>query len=157
MFYYTDPNIIRQKAAELSIYYICMGIAAILSSSIQFWGIAQVGERISLRLRSDLFESLMRREIEFFDYEENNIGSLTTRLSDDSRLVNKSTGEALAKEFQAFFTLTIGMGIGLSASWKIALVVLASFPINIAGMLLLFCNYNLLYINHLIIYNMIHI
>eukprot|EP01035_Chromulina_nebulosa_P018834 gene18834-24615_t len=133
MFYYKDGEKIKRKAAELAIYYIIIGVIALVSATFQFWGVAQVGERISLKIRSDLFESLMRREISFFDYEENNIGALTTRLADDSRTVHKATGEALAKQLQAIFTLLIGLGLGLSASWKIALVVLATFPINIAA------------------------
>ena len=53
-----------------------------------------------MRLRSDMFEAIMRREIGYFDREENAVGILTTRLSDDSRIVTKATGEALAKQLQ---------------------------------------------------------
>jgi ABC-type multidrug transport system fused ATPase/permease subunit len=60
-------------------------------------------------------------------------GTLTTRLSDDSRIVHKAFGEALAKQLQAVFTLLIGLALGFSASWKIAFVVIATFPINIAA------------------------
>ena len=110
-----------------------MAIAAFVFSGLQFWGIAQVGERVSMRLRSDYFEAIMRREIGYFDLEENAVGVITSRLADDSRIVTKATGEALAKQIQAIFTLLIGLGIGLSASWKIALVVLATFPVNIGA------------------------
>ena len=47
--------------------------------------------------------------------------------------MNKAFGETLARQLQALFTLAIGLGIGLSASYKIALVVIATFPINIAA------------------------
>ena len=59
------------------------------------------------------------------------MGSLTTRLSDDSRIIYKASGEVIAKELQALGTLVFGFVIGFSASWKIALVVLATFPITI--------------------------
>ena len=72
-------------------------------------------------------------QIAYFDREENNVGAITTRLSEDSRLVTKATGESLAKQLQAVFTLSIGLLIGLTASWKISLVVLATFPVNIAA------------------------
>ena len=86
-----------------------------------------------MRLRGEMFESLLRRDIGFFDKEENAVGNLTTRLSDDSRTVNKCTGDAVARQLEAAFTLIIGLALGLSASWKIALVVLATFPISIAA------------------------
>jgi len=42
----------------------------------------------------------------------------------------------MASQLQALFTLCIGLGIGFGATWKISLVVLATFPLNIAaGML----------------------
>ena len=78
-----------------------------------------------------MFEAIMRRDIAFFDYEENSIGALTTRLSDDSRIVNKAFGESIARQLQAFFTLAIAMILGFQASWKVSLVVIASFPISI--------------------------
>lgn len=133
MFYTIDTNKMRADAIMLAIYFIILGVAAFISSGFQFWGVAQVSERVSMRLRSDMFEAVMRREIAYFDMEENSVGVITTRLSDDSRTVTKATGEALAKQLQAIFTLFIGLGIGLSASWKIALVVLATFPVNIAA------------------------
>jgi ABC-type multidrug transport system fused ATPase/permease subunit len=45
--------------------------------------------------------------------------------------VNKAFSEALAKQIQAIFTLVIGLGISFSASYKVSLVVLATFPLNI--------------------------
>lgn len=131
MFYTTDSQKMRNESVMIAIYFIIIGSVAIVSSTAQFWGVAASAERVSLRLRSDMFESIMRRGISFFDRDENAVGTLTTRLAEDSRTVTKATGEALAKQLQAAFTLIIGLGIGLSASWKIALVVLATFPVNI--------------------------
>jgi ABC-type multidrug transport system fused ATPase/permease subunit len=147
-------------------------------------------------LRSDMFESLMRREIAFFDDENHAVGTLTTQLADDARTVHKATGtyhttahniphalafelrwstrssfpsshlpsrthssflplsiflssflssflpfflpsflidlgETFANQLQALFTLAIGLIIGFTASWKISLVVIATFPINV--------------------------
>ncbi len=95
--------------------------------------VAKVGETVSAQLRSAMFESLMRRDIAFFDDESNSVGALTTRLANDARLVHQGTGEALANQIRALFVLAVGMAIAFSASWKIALVVIATFPINIAG------------------------
>ena len=82
-----------------------VGVACLVGGILQYGGVAQVGERVSMQLRGAsplcssqipdnnlagfLFESLMRREIAFFDRDENAIGALTTRLSDDSRMVSK--------------------------------------------------------------------
>ena len=75
----------------------------------------------------------MRRNIGFFDLEDNAVGTLTTRLAEDSGKINKAFGVGLAKQIQAIFTLLIGLGLGFSASWQIAFVVIACFPISIAA------------------------
>jgi ATP-binding cassette, subfamily B (MDR/TAP), member 1 len=133
MFFFTDTDKMRRKAVKEAIYFCCLGLASLFSCTLQYWGVAQVGERISARLRSDLFESYLRRGITYFDQPENSAGELCSRLSNDSRLVHKAGGEALAKQLQAFFTLAVGCIIGFSASWRIAGVVIACFPANIVA------------------------
>ena len=86
---------------------------------------------MSAKIRSDFFESLLHRSIGFFDLPENSSGTLTTRLAEDSNLMHKATSESLAKQTQAFFSLLFGFIISFTASWKIALVTLATLPINV--------------------------
>jgi ATP-binding cassette, subfamily B (MDR/TAP), member 1 len=131
MFFYSDTDKMRHRAVTEAIYFVGLGLASLISCTLQYWGVAQVGERISAQLRSDLFESFMRRGISFYDQPDNSAGELCTRLSNDSRLVHKAGGEALAKQLQAVFTLVVGCIIGFSASWRIAGVVIACFPANI--------------------------
>eukprot|EP01034_Spumella_vulgaris_P039260 gene39260-48499_t len=113
--------------------YILLAGVCLASATCQYWGVAQVSERVSINLRSQMFEALMRRDIAFFDKEENSIGTLTTRLSDDSRIVNKAFGDNLAKQLQAFFTLVVALVLGFIATWKVSLVVLAAFPLSIVA------------------------
>ena len=40
-----------------------------------------------------MFESYMRRDIAFFDDENNAVGALTTQLADDARTVHRATGQ----------------------------------------------------------------
>lgn len=133
LFYYSDTQRMRSTAANVALYFFLLAIGCLVGGVLEFGGIAQVGERVSAKLRGWLFEALLRREIAYFDREENSIGALTSRLSDDSRMVNKATGEAVAKELQALFTLAIGVGIAFSASWKVSLVTLSTFPLTIAA------------------------
>jgi ATP-binding cassette subfamily B (MDR/TAP) protein 1 len=103
----------------------------LVAGTALFYGSAQLSERITMRLRSNMFEAILRREMSFFDEEENSIGALTTKLSDDSRVVSKATGDSLAKQLQAIFTLAVGISLGFTATWKVSAVVLATFPLNV--------------------------
>ena len=40
-----------------------------------------------------MFESFMRRDIAFYDDENNAVGNLTTQLADDARTVHEATGQ----------------------------------------------------------------
>merc|ERR1711871_1065365 len=133
MFYEPDTDVLREEASQLSLWYILLAAVALIFCTLQFWGSAEVCERVSMRLRSDFFEAILRREIAYFDEEENSTGALVTRLADDSRSVTRAMGENIPRQLQAIFTLAVGIGLGMNASWKIALVVLATFPVNIAA------------------------
>ena len=133
MFYYTDTTRMRRVAAEMALWYILLATCALFSSTLQYWGCAQVSERMSMKLRSGYFEAMVRREVSYFDEEENATGSLTTRLAEDSRAVATATGETVPRQLQATFTLIIGIGLAMNASWKLALVVIATFPVSIAA------------------------
>lgn len=65
----------------------------------------------------------------YFDDPTNAVGNVTLRLSGDSELVNKATGDSFAKQLQAISTVVIGVAIALSASWKVTLVILSAFPL----------------------------
>jgi ATP-binding cassette subfamily B (MDR/TAP) protein 1 len=133
IFYYTDLQQLRDESVVVAIRFVLLGIMCFIGYILQYYCIAQVGQRISTVLRSEMFESLMRRDISFFDYECNAVGTLTTRLADDTRTVHEATGETFSNQLQAIFTLMVGLIIGFTASWKITLVVIATFPINIAA------------------------
>ncbi len=133
LFYNEDTDKLREEATEVSLWYILLASVALISSTLQFWGTAHVSERVSMRLRSDYFEAIIRREIGFFDFEENSAGALATRLADDSRAVTKAMGDNTPRQLQALFTLGVGLGLGFSASWRLALVVIATFPVTIAA------------------------
>lgn len=92
IFYYTDLQQLRDESVVIAIRFVLLGIMCFVGHILQYYCIAQVGQRISTLLRSEMFESFMRREISYFDDERNVVGSLTTRLADDARLVHAAMG-----------------------------------------------------------------
>jgi ATP-binding cassette subfamily B (MDR/TAP) protein 1 len=74
---------------------------------------------------------LMRREITFFDHKRNSPERLTIFLNSAPAEIGKTFGLNFALSLQAFFTVVIAVIIALSAAWKVALVVIACFPLTI--------------------------
>lgn len=129
-----DPDSIIDNAVTQVGYYVALAADAGIGAVLQQWGVGKISERIVMKLRSDQFESTLRREIGFFDLKENAVGDITTRLSDDARTVAKATGQSAAQQIQAVACLAIGLALGFWGCWKVALVVLATIvPMVIAG------------------------
>ena len=59
MFYLKDTQEMQRRANLIAIYYIIMAVIVFVAGTLQFWGNAQVGERISRKLRSDLLEAMV--------------------------------------------------------------------------------------------------
>jgi ABC-type multidrug transport system fused ATPase/permease subunit len=85
-----------------------------------------------MRLRSELFKSIIRREISFFDEKRHSSEKLSAHLATNPSKAGKAFGLNLAVASQALFTFIVGMILGFSSSWKLALVVLAAIPLSIA-------------------------
>ncbi len=131
--FYMSPDVMRTESIIVLERFVMLGVCALLGYLFQHIGISQVGQRVCAEMRNLLFESMMKREIAFFDDEKHAVGALTDELVDDARLLHASTGESLSVMLQALSTLVVGLVIGFSASWQISLVVIATFPLNIAA------------------------
>jgi len=125
-----------------------------LAAAARYWGIAFLilgsgtglcnylrvslftisGERLTERMRSLLFKSIVRQDVGWFDDKENSTGILTTKLSNDASLVKGVTGQQVGTIFQMIATLFAGLTIALTACWQLTLAVAAVIPIvAIAG------------------------
>jgi ATP-binding cassette subfamily B (MDR/TAP) protein 1 len=123
----------KDKAAFYSYLYILLAGVAFFSAIAQYYGIVGIGERISASLRSQLYEALLRQPVGYFDFPDHTPGQLATMLAEDVRTIHKAFGESLAKQLMAVCALIVGVVISLVASWKLSLVVLATFPLNIVA------------------------
>ncbi|KAL8445713.1 hypothetical protein Emed_005395 [Eimeria media] len=86
-----------------------------------------LASRLSWRLRSVAFENLIHQDMSFFDEPANHTGTLVSILSGDvSFLTTAATGNFVAVS-HAFFSAVGGLAIGFYYSWRLALVLLATF------------------------------
>mmetsp|Transcript_9834 Transcript_9834/g.18479 ORF Transcript_9834/g.18479 Transcript_9834/m.18479 type:complete len:497 (+) Transcript_9834:2533-4023(+) len=89
------------------------------------------------RIRSELFQTILRQEISFFD--KTSVGALSAQLSTDAALVKATLGDRFGLIVQNGATVLIGLGLALSFGWKLTLVLLVLLPIiAFAGMVEMF-------------------
>ncbi|XP_075238991.1 ATP-dependent translocase ABCB1-like [Convolutriloba macropyga] len=124
-----------QKEANFwSMMFVMLGLIIGISLLVESWALGESGSRLTERLRSKSFKSMLRQDMSYFDDEKNYVGVLTTRLAKETSLVQGATGIRVKAALEAVVGLSIGLGIALVFGWQLALLLLAAFPlIGIAG------------------------
>lgn len=96
---------------------------------------AYASEKLGRRSREQLFRSLLRQELSFFDHNQNSTGSLTNLLSSEVTNMTGLSGAVLGSIFTMLSTLIGGIVLSNVLAWKLALVCCATIPI------ILFCGW----------------
>ncbi|XP_078094662.1 ATP-dependent translocase ABCB1-like isoform X2 [Mustelus asterias] len=121
-----DETPFEEQMAMFSYYYVAIGGGALLCAYIQvsFWVLTSA--RQTRRLRRVFFQTLLRKEIGWFDI--NPAGQLNTRLTADINKINEGIGDKIGLLFQYTATFGGGIIIGFAKGWKLTLVILAASP-----------------------------
>jgi ABC-type multidrug transport system fused ATPase/permease subunit len=106
-----------------------------VASYFRIWLFAIVTERSIADIRATLYEKMLGLPLSFF--EKNRAGDLSSRLSADITQLESLFSFNLAELFRQLMTLLIGVIVIFFTSARLALVMLATFPVMI-GMAILF-------------------
>ncbi|CAD8092756.1 unnamed protein product [Paramecium primaurelia] len=127
---------VKSEADKNALYFFIIGCAAFLLWAIQSFCLSYVGERLTLKLRSDTFRKLLRMPIPYYDESKNNAGTLTSRLAVDCKLINGLTSSIIGINLANFASLVCGLTIAFTSSWALTLVTLGVTPFSfISGVL----------------------
>ncbi|KAL8438387.1 hypothetical protein ACSSS7_000236 [Eimeria intestinalis] len=92
-----------------------------------------LASRLSRRLRSMAFENLVHQDMSFFDDSVNNTGTIVSILTGDVAVLTTAATGNFVSVFHAAFCLVVGLVIGFVNSWRLALVLLATFVLSVAA------------------------
>ncbi|KAG5451955.1 Multidrug resistance protein 1 [Clonorchis sinensis] len=127
----SDQNLINLIVGMMAL----LGFIAFLAGIGQGYFFGVSGERLTVRLRSLYFESILEQEMGWFDLPENQAGALTAKLAVDVSKVKGISGSQLGAVLQAIVLLVTSLVVGLVYSWQLTLLFLLFFPLLvIAGM-----------------------
>lgn len=116
-----------QDIMYLSLYLL---IVAVVSGVCKFFDALlwiRAGANLSTKIRRNLFNTMMRSEVAFFDV--NPIGGILTLLSEDSQLVQEAFGTTKGTQVSNLSQFVVGILMAFIYSWKLALVATASIPV----------------------------
>ncbi|KXS19178.1 P-loop containing nucleoside triphosphate hydrolase protein [Gonapodya prolifera JEL478] len=124
---------LRDGARFYALMFVALGFSMGIAQCANMAFFALSGERLTARIRNMLFTAVLRQEVAFFDDPRHSTGVLTAKLADDATQVKGLFGAMLGVIVQLLSTVVAGLGIALASSWKMTLVLLATFPLLLSG------------------------
>lgn len=78
---------------------------------------AYLGENVTLKIRQLIYESILQKNIGWFDEQDNQSSVLTSVMASDAAILNGAAAEALGPATEGFFALFGGLVIGFIFCW----------------------------------------
>ena len=91
--------------------------------------LSRVSENITGKVRQDLYESILRKDIGWHDHRENGSGIMTGTLSSDVQLLNGVSSEGFGAQIEGTVAVLTGMIAAFILSWPLALVTIGLLPV----------------------------
>ncbi|KAI8588049.1 P-loop containing nucleoside triphosphate hydrolase protein [Geranomyces variabilis] len=126
-----DLNEMRREANRWAAGYIVVSFGAGIGNFGVSYLFGKIGERVTTRLRTMLFDAMLRQEVGWFDRDENRTGSLVSRVAIDTARVNVLVGTVMGTLVQLMVNVTGGLIVGFTASWKVTVVTMGLIPVLI--------------------------
>eukprot|EP00198_Chlamydomonas_reinhardtii_P007814 XP_001697151.1 MDR-like ABC transporter [Chlamydomonas reinhardtii] len=134
IFYISDMLISR--ASFYCWMFLVIAVAAFLSAVVQQVAFGRVAQAVSGRVRVQLFGSILRQEVAWFDEVKHSSGKLTANLATDAAHVRGAVGDVAGVAFQNISTLVLGYLIAFAYDWRMALLITGVFPLIIVSMVI---------------------
>ena len=108
-----------------SVILVGVSIISAVGTYFQKISFGILAENVTKEIRRDLYHSILRKHIGWFDRRENNIGVLTSVMSSDVYTLNGASTEGVSTLIETLFGLVGGLAISFFYDWRTTLVALA--------------------------------
>ncbi|CAG8568513.1 1357_t:CDS:2 [Racocetra fulgida] len=129
-------NTLRHDATFWSLMFLGLAVINFFAYFIQNVALGFSSEKLTERIRSMSFSSILRQDISFFDDENHGVGVLTSHLSLDITHINGLAGFRLGNILQVLALIFVSVIVAFIAGWKFTLVCLCCAPLMIGAGLL---------------------
>ncbi|XP_069716416.1 ATP-binding cassette sub-family B member 5 [Phaenicophaeus curvirostris] len=122
---------IEAEMTKFACYYVGIGCAVLILSTIQEWTFLIAATRQTARIRQKFFFAVLHQEMAWFDTTQ--IGTLNTRLTEGINTIHQGIGDKICIFVQFFSRFLVGIIIGFVFGWKLTLVTLSVSPLLVAA------------------------
>lgn len=133
VYFEAESSKIKSKTRVLALVFLAIGVFNFLTSIIQHYNFAIMGERLTKRVREKLLGKLMTFEIGWFDDEENTSAAICSRLSSEANMVRSLVGDRMSLLAQAIFGSIFAYALALVLTWRLSLVMIAVQPLVVGS------------------------
>lgn len=128
-----DHDYVRSETNKYCLYFVLAGVLAMVATFLQMYMFGRAGHKLTLRIRSSMFEALLKQEMGYFDRKENGVGALCAQLSNEAAQVQGATGQRIGAIMNSMATLLLSVGLAMYYEWRLGLVALAFFPLIVTA------------------------
>eukprot|EP01135_Chromosphaera_perkinsii_P010924 Nk52_evm8s2284 gene=Nk52_evmTU8s2284 len=127
---------IEEDAFFWSMMFLVLAAGGTVITFVQNFFLCIAGSRLASRLRKLTFEHILKMDVAWFDRAENATGALTSRLANDSGMVEGILGERLAVVLSAVASVVSCLVMAFVAGPILTLIVIGTLPVILSAPLL---------------------
>ncbi|TKY64230.1 ABC transporter B family member 19 [Spatholobus suberectus] len=128
-----DTHKMKRDVGHLCLALVGLGFGCILSMTGQQGLCGWAGSKLTQRVRDLLFQSILKQEPGWFDFEENSTGVLVSRLSLDCVSFRSVLGDRFSVLLMGLSSAAVGLGVSFAFSWRLTLVAAAVTPLTLGA------------------------
>ncbi|GMY29719.1 ABC transporter B family member 2-like [Fagus crenata] len=131
--FYMDWDTTRHEVKKISLLFCGAAVITVIVHAIEHLCFGIMGERLTLRVRENMFSAILKNEIGWFDDTNNTSSMLSSRLESDATLLRTIVVDRTTILLQNVGLVVASFIIAFILNWRITLVVLATYPLIISG------------------------
>ncbi|WCJ39357.1 ABC transporter family protein [Euphorbia peplus] len=128
-----DPTKLKKSVGNICLALLGLGVGCILAMTGQQGFCGWAGTRLTMRVRDLLFQSILKQEPGWFDFDDNSTGVLVSKLSIDCISFRSVLGDRLSVLFMGFCSAAVGLGVSFYLEWRLALLATALTPFTLGA------------------------
>ncbi|KAG8381639.1 hypothetical protein BUALT_Bualt06G0142500 [Buddleja alternifolia] len=129
--YYKDDS--KHKVGIYSIIFASIGFLSLFAHTLQHYLFGEVGEKAMRNLRQALYSVILRNELAWFEKPKNNVGSLTSRVINETSTVKTIISDRMSVIVQCISSILIATIVSIKVNWRMGLVAWAVMPCHFIG------------------------
>ncbi|KAK2972823.1 hypothetical protein RJ640_028351 [Escallonia rubra] len=123
----------KQRVGWYSLAFSSIGLISLFSHALQHYFFGVVGEKAMTNLRRALYSAVLHNELAWFEKPENNVGSLTSRILNETSTVKTIISDRMSVIVQCISSILIATTVSMVVNWRMGLVAWAVMPCHFIG------------------------